>query len=249
MGGAALDLTERRVNIGLDAYTRNARLKPALLAWAPAAWTVMAWSPNHALGWGGFWGVVVAIGGTVLLSQLARDRGKRREPDLFDAHGGRPTELLLSHLHAPNKVALAMRHAKLRRLLPHVRIPSEAEELSNASAANEVYAACVGQVISRTRDDRMLLQENINYGFRRNLWGLKPLGIIVSTSGAIVLGLLLFRQFSSDAGVSPLIAVFEASNVVMLLLWVFFITPAWVMVPARAYAERLFEALDRLAVD
>ena len=234
------------MSVGLDAYTRNARLKPALLALAPAAWTVTAWSPGHMLGWGGFWGVFVAIGGTVLLSQLARDRGKRKESDLFEAYGGRPSERLLSHAHAPNGVALAQRHTKLRRLMPGVQIPTQDEETRNPSAAHDVYAACVGELISRARDDRMLLQENMNYGFRRNLWGLKPLGIIVSGSSAVVLGLRLFMEFSSHSLVSPLVIAFEISNLLMLLVWVLLVTPEWVMVPARAYAERLLDSLDRL---
>ena len=60
---------------GLDKYDRNARLKPALIAALPAAWTVMAWSPGNALGWGGLWGLIVGAGGTFLLAQMA---GRKR---------------------------------------------------------------------------------------------------------------------------------------------------------------------------
>lgn len=234
------------MNVGLDQYARNARLKPALLALAPAAWSVTAWSPEHALGWGGFWGLFVAVGGTMLFANLARDRGKRKEKALFESQGGRPTERLLSHAQAPNKVSLAQRHAKLRRLVPDVHIPSEAEEAADHAASQDVYAACVDHLIARSRDDRLLFQENISYGFRRNLWGLKPVGVVVSTASAIVLGLRLVLEFRSEGAVSSLVVAFEISNLSMSAVWLFVVTPSWVTVPAYAYAERLMETLDRM---
>lgn len=231
---------------GLDAYTRNARLKPALLALAPAAWTLMAWSPDHAFGWGGIWTVIVGVGGTLLLSQLARDRGKRKERALHDSHGGRPSERLLSHVRAGNRITLSRRHAKLRRLIPDVRIPTEAEEARNPAAAHEVYHSCVEWLIARTRENRLLLEENINYGFRRNLWGLKPVGLIVSAASSILLGVHLWTATSAHSVVAPLAVALEVCNVVVLLLWLFVVGPRWVMVPSRAYAERLLEGLDQL---
>ena len=143
--------------MGLDAYTRNARLKPALLALAPAAWTVMAWSADHIVGWGGFWTLFVAAGGTATLSQLARGRGKRKESELFEKHGGRPTERLLSHERTVNKVTLARRHSALARLVPNIAMPSAADEAKDRRSANAIYASCVAWLIARTRDDRLLL--------------------------------------------------------------------------------------------
>lgn len=234
------------MNFGLDAYTRNARLKPAFLVALPAAWTVMAWAPGNAIGWTGFWSLFVAAGGTWLLSQIARDRGKRKEKALFDKFGGRPTERLLSHQHAPNKVRLQQRHAKLAELQPDRRLPSARDEARNPAAAQQVYEACIGYLISRTRGDRLVFQENMNYGFRRNLWGLKPIGIAVSAGSVVVLGLRLYQEFLTHAPVSSLLVVFEVLNVLMLIAWLVWFTPSWVMIPATAYAERLLDTLDTL---
>jgi hypothetical protein len=235
------------VNIGLDEYSRNARLKPALLTALPAALTVATWSSGGVTGWSGAWGLFVAAGGTWFLSQLARDRGKRKERELFEGNGGRPTELLLSHNHAPNKVTLAQRHAKLGRLMPQVPIPSVADEQNEPSRTREIYTAWVSYLISRTRDDRLLLQENISYGFRRNLWGLKPVGLVVSVGSAVVLGLQLFSDASLHIAVSSIDVVAQLVNVLAIVCWLFLVAPDWVLVPGRAYAERLMEALDRLA--
>jgi hypothetical protein len=230
---------------GLDAYTLNARLWPALLTILPAAWTAMAWSPGHEMGWGGLSGLFIASGGMVLLSQMARDRGKRKERALFDKFGGRPSERLLSHEFAPNNIVLAGRHAKLAALMPDVHIPTADEEAHDPGAAHKTYEACVTYLIGRTRDDRMLFQENISYGFRRNLWGLKPYGPLLAAACSLALGLRLYLESMTHATISPLIGVFEALNVAMLAAWLLWFVPAWVMIPARAYAERLLEALDR----
>jgi hypothetical protein len=231
---------------GLDKYDRNARLKPALTAALPAAWTVMAWSPGNALGWGGLWGLIVGAGGTFLLAQMARDRGKRKERALFDRFGGRPSERMLSYAAANNTVQLAQRHEKLSRLMPGVSIPTEEDEVRDPYAAQQIYGACVAFLISRTRDDRLLFQENMNYGFRRNLWGLKPIGIVVAGGAAAVLGLRLFMEFSTHSPVAALLVSFEALNLGMIGAWLFWFIPSWVMIPSRAYAERLMEALDRM---
>src|SRR5262245_59320126 len=90
--------------IGPDAYTRIARLKPALLVVLPAALTVLAWFPDARLG--AVWAIVVASGGTYLMAQVARVRGKAKEPELFAKFGGHPTVKRLKQLDTPNMVSL-----------------------------------------------------------------------------------------------------------------------------------------------
>jgi len=175
----------------------------------------------------------------------ARPRQEQRKGPV--CHAGRQADrTVLSHKNAPNKVDLARRHATLSRCVRGIVIPSPGDEAANPSVAEEVYAACTKFLIGRSRDDKLLLQENTNYGFRRNLWGLKPFGVAISAMSTVVLGLRLFTQFASHLPVSPLVAVFEGCNVIMLILWLAVVSPKWVMMPALAYAERLMETLDRL---
>lgn len=233
------------MTIGLDEYSRNARLKPALLVILPAAITVAVWSPNIALAWSGMWATIVALGGTFLIAQIGRDWGKAKEGRLFARFGGRPSELLLSHEHAPNKIRLAAQHARLCALQPTIVMPSADDERRDPSAANQVYDACTRFLIGRSRDNRLLLQENINYGFRRNLWGLKPMGLSIALASSAFLGAMLY--VNGIGGFSSRVIVAESINLVMTLAWLLIITPGWVMVPARAYAERLLETLDTAA--
>lgn len=233
------------MSLGLDEYSRNARLKPALLTVVPAAWTVMAWAPVERWGWSGLWGVFVAAGGTLLVAHMGRDLGKRKERALHDRFGGRPSERLLSHEHAPNKVRLNQRHSKLRGLMPDVPIPTADEETRDPAKAHATYNACVDYLVALTRDNQLLFQENMNYGFRRNLWGLKPFGVAVAGCAVAALGFRIYQLFSTNSTIAGLM-VFEAFNILMLAAWIFWFTPAWVMIPSRAYAERLLEALDTL---
>src|SRR5687767_14473539 len=112
------------LGIGMDQYDRNARLKPALLVILPAALAVVALAPDAVLGWSGGIALIFQLGGSFLLAQIVGDIGKKKEPKLFKSFGGRPTELLLSHEHAPNNVVLAERHRKLAKLFPKLKIPT-----------------------------------------------------------------------------------------------------------------------------
>src|SRR5438128_1750425 len=112
------------LGIGMDQYDRRARLMPALLLILPAALAVVTLAPDDVLGWGGGIALIAQAGGSFLLAQMVGDIGKRKEPNLFESFGGWPTEMLLSHQHAPNKVMLADRHKKLAKIFPKIKIPT-----------------------------------------------------------------------------------------------------------------------------
>ena len=85
----------------------------------------------------------------------------------------------------------------------------------------------------------MLLKENINYGFCRNLLGMRPTGVATSLLGfaACVAAGLHYRS------TTPWFLAIAC--LAFLARWVFTIRPDWVRIPAVAYAERLLECLDR----
>ena len=180
------------LGIGMDQYDRRARLMPALLVLLPAALAVLALAPDAVLGWSGGVALIVQFGGSFLLAQIVGDIGKKKEPRLFESFGGRPTELMLCHEHAPNKILLAERHRKLAKLFPKIKIPTAAAEKKDPKAALDVYTACVDKIrgLVRTEKEKFphVHRENIHYGFRRNLWGLKPWGVAVSAVAVTAVG-------------------------------------------------------------
>ena len=78
----------------MDEYERKARLYPALLLIAPIIGTVFALlSIKMAISVT----IFVSSGGAYLLTQLARDKGKEKEPKLFNEWGGMPSIAIFRH--------------------------------------------------------------------------------------------------------------------------------------------------------
>ena len=232
-----------------DPYIRRARLQPGLLVALPLALAVLAWSPAGLTGWGVLWSVLVWSGATALLTQVARDRGKRKEPELFRQWGGKPTTVLLRHRDNPNLVLLDHRHAKLRELVPSRQLPTAEEEKADPARTDQVYEACTLRLIEKTRDRKafpLVFEENCNYGFRRNLWGMKPVGILTAALGTGVVATLIIFHVIKGAAVQPVTYVCGGINLVLLVGWITWFTPAWVRIAADAYAARLLAACDGL---
>lgn len=237
------------MSLSPDAYSVQARQMPALLVALPVALTVWAWPAAHPLGWQGLGGLIAAAGGMLLIAQIGGEMGKRREPKLYGKFGGRPSEQLLSFVHAPNRHVVQRRHDQLQKLMPHLHIPTEHEELADPYAAHKVYEACTTFLISKlrgTETGRLVFAENINYGFRRNLWGMRTIGLILAVAGSVILGLRLYLDLTSHAYVSPLLPLLFATNVALVLIWLALVRPDWVRTSANAYANRLLECLEQL---
>ena len=94
----------------------------------------------------------------------------------------------------------------------------------------------------------LVFKENANYGFRRNVWGLRPVGIITCTVCCLIGGARLYQLYEATGVVSEEIAGSCALALVFLALWVSRFSADWVRVPAYAYAERLAESVDMLGV-
>jgi hypothetical protein len=162
---------------GLDEYTRNARLKPAFLVALPIALTVAVLGFKQSATEGTLFGLASSLGFTFLLSQLVRDRGKAREPWLFKRWNGKPTTAMLRHGDTCLNVHTRARyHKRLSAMLPEISLPTAELEKANSAEADATYASCGDYLLSKTRDKerfQLLFQENVNYGFRRNLWAMK----------------------------------------------------------------------------
>jgi hypothetical protein len=231
----------------IDAYTARARLLPALLLVLPLAVTVYAWEPGNALGWNGLGGLIVASGGTILLSFIARDMGKDAEVKLFKKWGGGPSDLLLMHSGDMDPTLRDRRHAAIRTLWPDVPVPTVAEEATDRNAVYARFGAIVKLIIARSRDKAryaLLFEENCNYGFRRNMFGVRWLGFSIAAICSVALGLQLYILFSSHERLAVLSLGLELVNVAMLIVWPLWANEESVRRGADLYNDRLFETLD-----
>lgn len=236
--------------IELDKYSIKARQYPSFLVLLPS-FVVSVYYITDIEKYYHYFTAVFSIGlFTFLLSQLGRDKGKSKEPDLHKYFGGKPTTQVLRHDNSHiDSVTKARYHMMLSQKIEGIQIPSVEQEKENGNYADKVYDSCAKFLISKTRDTQkfnLLFKENISYGFRRNLWGMKVWALLL-----LLCCFILHFYFATKA--FTVFNCFETKDIGLFaflfastLFWLFVITKNWIKLTAFAYAERLYETLNEL---
>ncbi len=228
-----------------DAYTRRARIAPVVLAAAPllplaitALVQLSAWQKLWAAAW-------LAV--PALVEELGRDQGRRLQPDLWRSWGGAPTTAMLRRRDTSNRVQVERRHALLQQVLgPAPALPTETEEAQDPDGADAIYETAIGVLKERTRDPTqfpLVLSENARYGFRRNMLGLRPLGLASSLLG-LVIAAVATASISASRTAFLTAATIDA---LLLAFWWKTVTSAWVQRQAEAYGDALLRTIEHLA--
>ena len=243
------------LNPVLDRYDRRARLRPALLCGLPLVVSIVLLIPELGAIWGSIGVVVIYCGGTILLIQIGRDLGKKLEGQLYESWGGKPSAAMLRHadsrLHKPTKDRY---RSFLSNTVPGLALPSPQEEEDNPERADTLYNSTNRWLLEHTRDHaqfNLLFEENMNYGFRRNLLALKPIALGIDT---LALMLVIGMAVASWTGeIASTIQAFSpewwASLVITVghtLLCMAYIRTDWVRMAAETYAQQLLAACDSL---
>ncbi|MFH1614296.1 MAG: hypothetical protein ABIG61_04325 [Planctomycetota bacterium] len=235
-----------------DTYTLKARIAPVLLVALPLTLIALCWRAEDMAKWKTVWSVVLASGGGILLAQLGRSRGKLLEPKLFEHWGGKPTTLRLRHKNSLNPELVNRYHKNIVQIMPEIQLPTKEEEEKNPQQADNVYDSTIRALIAKTRDTKkfpLIFKENCNYGFRRNLWGLKRYGVFLATVGCIsVFGILIydFLQTKRFKELDTLKLTCLCISIILCYIWFFVIRKDWIKVAADAYADRLLESTEIL---
>lgn len=183
-----------------------------------------------------------------VLSQIGRDNGKKKENRLFKYWGGKPTSMILRHSNDHLDIHTKKRfHAKLEQTIPYIKIPTHEEEMENLQAADAIYDSCTKWLISKTRDESrysLLFKENINYGFRRNLWGMKTWAIGIIAICILVHSFMITQKFTSIEIVKTKDWMLLGVFILFALFWLIMVNREWVKITAFSYAERLYETLQ-----
>jgi len=223
-----------------DKYTLFARLFPAIIATAPAialAWVLVS---------GKSLSVTHAIAGTALtvllmvFADVARRRGKRIEPNLINRMGGLPSITMLRHqdptIDAPTKA----RMHKILSVKLAEQAPNAAQEQADPAAADSYYTRAGTWLRENTRDKKkfdILFNENITYGYRRNLFALKWPALALNA--AIVIGCAVAYWYALPEKYSlDLIPVFVIAVLHAAYLAIFSSEDA-VREASRTYARQL----------
>lgn len=238
------------MQLPIDVYTFRARLAPALLSVLPVGLTIIAVYSDSMSWWTPFWTVITAFGGMFLVAEIGRDAGKKKEAALFDRWGGKPTTQRLRYRSVPNREILIRYQQLISEIAPSIQFPTEEEEIEHPDKADDIYEAAVNTLRERTRDRAefaLLFQALCEYGFRRNLWGLKPLGLVLSLTATIATGLAWTTAFAGGPfSASPTLALTCVLNALLLAIWIARIRPDWVKIAAFSYADRLLAATEHL---
>jgi hypothetical protein len=227
-----------------DKYTRRARVYPVLLVLLPLLLVIISVFPDGFAGMSTMIALLAWAGLSYLFGNLGRDLGKNCEADLYEQWGGKPTIKYLRYRSASNLEYLNHLHAKLHEKFPTIEMPTPELEIVNPEKADNIYDLLTRRLIELTRDQtlfRILFNENCSYGFRRNVFGLKVVGVIVAVIG-VLLGLVAIYVSSF----APITAVVTIVDLILLTFWVAIVNSNWVRIPAEAYAERLFASIESL---
>lgn len=238
----------RIASLVTDPYERAARLYPALLVLLPvlvvmATTVVIGKSLATQLG-----AVLSACGVTYLLGNISRMLGKAQETRLFQAWGGTPTTQMLRHRDEfVDRYTKQRYHALLARKLK-TAFPTAEEESASPAEADETYRAGVKWMLGKTRDKKrfaLLFKENVAYGFHRNGFGLRWVGLLAGVAS------VAWLTIANQAFTQQIWLTLPAGQIVtlgivitMMLAWLFYFTEGRVKQAAFAYADMLLRACD-----
>lgn len=242
----------------IDPYSRQARLYPALLALSPPIAIIGALWPDvlAPVTVQRIAGFAIAFGVLYALASFARSRGKGTEKRLLKIWGGWPTTIWLRHRSAfVQAPTLARYHQYLSEHVPGFALPSKAEEQADPEKADVYYASAIEWLKEQCRgkDFPLVEKENAEYGFRRNLRGLRNTGIALCLAG--IVGAITVLELRSGIGqsISGLLhpmylwQLLSQSNVGAAVLlnmlavvgWLSIVSDTWVREAADQYARAL----------
>jgi hypothetical protein len=122
-------------------------------------------------------------------------------------------------------------------------LPTANEEQANPNRADDIYGQATQTLIVRVRQHAsefpLVQEENTHYGFRRNLYALKPIAVVV-----LIVNVVFDVIWMIVVSVSVASGIALALHVLLALAWLFIVKADWVWQQGRTYAERLFQTLE-----
>lgn len=227
----------------LDDYERAARLLPGLLAVAPVAVAIAAIGLPVAP-WTAGIGSLVALVAPAVLTKYVRNRGAALEDRLFDSWGAPPTTRLLQPSSGGWDAIRDARRANVEAATG-LRLPR-----SDHPRDRQSYHAAVLALRAKTEDStrfRRLHAENKNYGFERNLLGIRTEGLALSAVGLLgVFAAGIAAVLWNTPWETVTLSVGFMLDALMLAFWVWWPTEHRVLLAAERYAARLVDAAAEL---
>jgi hypothetical protein len=228
----------------LDPYVLVARVFPAIIAGLPAIAFISIFVSWGSLGLPHL--IATSALGFLLFAfaDIARRRAHAIQPHIFDKMGGIPSTTMLRHRDETFGAREKKRFHDFLAQKLKVPAPSLEEENTEPEAADAYYSRCATWLRENTRDTKkfqVLFNENVTYGFRRNLLALKAPGLFLN-AGTVIACVTLFWyrypiDFTSSFNQKVLAVIIVAALHAAYLAT--FVSEAGVFDAARIYARQL----------
>ena len=229
-----------------DAYSLKARVFPALIAGFPVLALLFVLVPWDHLGVSH--AIATAMGLVLLFafSDLARSRGRKVQKKLGSGE-------TLNLWYRENKEISEISKSRFRVYIAgkiNQPIPTEEDESFRPEYANDFYRSAGDYIRDRTRDASkfsILLGENITYGFRRNLLGLKPVSLLMNFIVlAICIAMIYWRPVSAIPIVHVDVKMYTVVVAAVLhsLYMLFAVNKGSVYEASKAYGRQLILSCD-----
>lgn len=192
-----------------DDYDRRAKIMPVVIFTIPMLVFMVTGFINK-----GIMSVItfiVNIAVIYLIGMNVRNLGKTAERKMLLEWGGMQTAILMRHSDNTIDAITKSRYHRFLEQSTNQQLPSEEEERINQNNADRKYQSCIWWLIQRTREDKMVKNNLISYGYIRNLYGLKNIAIIIYLV-CIVMNIYLYINNKFDMAVV---------NIVVFCIWIF----------------------------
>ncbi|MDQ8195116.1 hypothetical protein QEH59_11815 [Coraliomargarita sp. SDUM461004] len=234
----------------IDKYTMKARVFPAAIALAPALALAVAYVSWDSFSLSDAYAAIASIVLLVVFADISRRHGKRLEKQLLKEWGGLPSTHMFRHADSRFDTPTKKRYLTFISQKMGEDPPSEEDEVNDLAACDAFYNRCVNWLRENTSDKErfsLLLEENINYGFRRNLLGLKGSALIVSlTVVLIAIGSLLFGMpIDASSSMSTQLALLVGFAGIHSAYFMMYVTDDAVSEAAELYARQLILSCEK----
>ena len=226
-----------------DRYERRTRLTPGLLVVLPVAFVVVGLGLKDQPVLSVATGLLSAVGLPVLLASTVRVRGLAVQSKLFGEWGCSPTTASLRHYgHGASSHQRHLWRTELSAATGH-ELPTSETELADPPRADAKYESAVSRLREMTRDRKqfpLIFEENCNYGFERNLLGVRRIGLVMSliSVAGLVAAIVVRANVVTPLSLQSLIIALVL-DVLLLAMWLLAPSAPRARVVGFRYAERL----------
>jgi hypothetical protein len=231
-----------------DTYSLRARVFPALIAGLPILALLFVLVPWNNLGLPH--AIATAVGLVLLFAfaDVGRRTGKHAQSKL--GTGSTPEQW---HRGNPD-VAEGAKDRYRAFIAKQLKLaaPTADSERNHPRCADDFYLSAGNWLREHTRDTRtfsILFSENITYGFRRNLFGLKVTALVCNALVAAICVAILYLKpayFAALAQIDEKMVVVIAATLLHSAYMLFAVSKAGVREASRAYGRQLILSCETL---